>query len=258
MKIFKPRSHPYRRRGWSGVPRIVIVPSPVLQDVRVVGEALEKHLDIIVAIDDDWRDLIASGDDFDLMLKLKMNILDAVSSSCMTSIGNVCPAVVLHHSDIALLWLDDHGNARPLSMKEMLKRRELLYAHSLEFRDDLKLFRLQTYKPLEHNRFFGEQFENLALEFYEMLYGSRDIGRWRGLTGASTLPGMAEAVARAARRFVVELCVSGDYNICPGILLTDRGDRVDVEILKISAKAENYVARIDLAGLLANPKTSPS
>jgi hypothetical protein len=245
------------------VPRIVIVPSPILQlaDVRVVGEALEKHLDIIVAIDDDWRDLIASADDYDLMLKLKTNILDAVSSSCMTGIGNVCPAVVLHRSDIELLWLDDHGNVRPLSVKEMLRRRELLYVYSLEFRDDLKLLRFQTYKPLEHkhSRFFGEQFENLELEFYEMLYGSRrDVERWRRLTGASTLPGMAEAVARAARRFVVELCVSGDYNICPGILLTDRGDRVDVEILKISAKAENYVARIDLAGLLANPKTSPS
>ena len=235
------------------MPRIVIIPAPVFhrEDVRVVGEALEKHLDIIIAVDDEWRDLIASGDDADLMLKLKMNILDAISG-CVTGIGNVCPAIVLHRSDIALLWLDDYGGVRPLSVKEMVRKRELLYAYSLEPRDDLKLLRLQTYKPLEHNRFFGEQFENLELEFYELLYGSRDVERWRKLTGAGTLPAIAGAVARAARRFVMELCVFGEYNACPGILLLDRGSQVDVKILRISAKTENYTARIDLAGLLAN------
>jgi hypothetical protein len=253
MRAFKLLSPPWRW-GWSGVPRIVIIPAPVFhrEDVRVVGEALEKHLDIIIAIDDEWRDLIASGDDADLVLKLKMDILDAVSGGCMKSIGNICPAIVLHRSDIALLWLDDYGSIRPLSVKEMVRRRELLYAYSLEPRGDLKLLRLQTYKPLEHDRFFGEQFENLELEFYELLYGSRDVERWRKLTGVSTLPSMAEAVARATRRFVMELCVFGEYNACPGILLLDRGSQVDVKILRITAKAENYMARIDLAGLLAN------
>jgi hypothetical protein len=238
------------------MPRIVIVPSPVLdlEDVRVVGEALEYHLETIIAVDDEWRDLIASGDDADLMLKLKMNILDAISGGCMTSIGNICPAIVLHRSDIALLWLDDYGSIRPLSMKEMVRRRELLYAYSLEPRDDLKLFRLQTYKPLEpgHSRFFSEQFENLELEIYEMLYGSKDLERWRRITRVTALPAIAEAVAEATRRYVMGLCVFGDYNVCPGILLTSHEDRVDVKILKISAKAENYLSRIDLAGLLAS------
>jgi hypothetical protein len=225
-----------------------------LQDIgAVVGEALEFHLETIVAIDDEWKDLIIAGDDHELILKLKMDIFDAISSGCVTGIGNICPAIVLHRSDIALLWLDDYGAARLLSVKEMVRRKELLYAHGLDFRDDVKLFRLQTYRPLEpkHDLFFGEQFENLALELYEMLYGSKDVERWRRITRAGTLPSIVEAVARAARRFVVELCVSGDYNICPGILLTDSGGRVDVEILRITSKPENnYIARVDLAGLL--------
>jgi hypothetical protein len=234
------------------VPRIVIVPSPVLNlaDVRVVGEALEHHLDVIIAIDDEWRDLIASSDDADLMLKLKMNILDALSG-CQTGVGNVCPAIILHRSNIEFVWLAEDGTAKLLSVKEMLRRREILYAVTTEPPEGLRLFRLQTYRPLENARFFDEQFENLELEVYEALYGSSDVNRWRMLTGASTLPSIAEAVARTARRYVVEHCVFSDYNVCPGVLLTSR-DRVDVRILRISSKAENYMAQVDLAGLLAN------
>ncbi len=237
------------------MPRIVIIPSPVFDvfsDVRAVGEALEHHLDIIIAVDDEWRDLITAYDDADLIRRLKMAVLDAVSG-CRTGVGNVCPAVVLHRSDIELVWLDDDGTAKLLSVKEMVRRRELLYATLTEPPEGVRLLRLQTYKPMEpgHNLFFDMQFENLELEFYEMLYGSRDVERWERITGASTLPSIAEAVTRATKRHVMEHCVFGDYNVCPGILLTS-GDRVDVRILKISAKAENYMAWIDLANLLAS------
>jgi hypothetical protein len=219
-----------------------------------VGEALEKHLEIIVALDDEWRDLIPAYDDADLMLKLKMHVLDAVSG-CKTGAGNRCPAVVLRHDDIRLLWLADDGTTGLLSVKEMARRRELLYAPGVEPAEGVKLFRLQTHKPMEpeHAPFLDDQFANLELEFYESLHSSkRDVERWRKLAGASTLPAIAGAVARAARRFVMELCVFGEYNACPGVLLLDRGSRVDVEILKISARAENYIARVDLAGLLAS------
>jgi hypothetical protein len=182
-----------------------------------------------------------------------MNIIDAISG-CVTGVGNVCPALILHRHDIELLWLDDYGVARFLSVKEVVRRRELLYAYDLEHQDGLKLFRLQTYKPLEpgRRRFFSEQFENLELEIYEMLYGSKDLERWRRITRVTALPAMAGAVAEAARKYAVELCIFGEYNVCPGMLLLEHGGRVDVKILKISAKAENYLSRIDLAGLLAN------
>jgi hypothetical protein len=225
-----------------------------LADVRVVGEALERHLDVIIAIDDEWRDLIASGDDADLMLKLKMNILDAVSG-CKTGVGNVCPAVVLHHSDIELLWLADDGSVRFLSVKEMARRGELLYAVTAEPPEGVRLLRLQTFRPLErgHSLFFDRQFEDLELELYESLYGSRDAERWRRVARAATLPRIAEVVARAARRYVMELCVSGDYNVCPGVLLLNTGGRVGVKILRLTSKPENnYVSRVDLAGLLAS------
>jgi hypothetical protein len=235
------------------VPRIVIVPSPIfnLKYAIEVGRAVEAHLDVIIAIDDEWRDLIASNDDVDLMLKLKMRVLNAISG-CITGVGNICPAIILHRSDVALMWLADDGTTGLLSVKEMVRRNEIIYAYSLEPPEGVKLLRLQTYKPLENAWFFDEQFENMELEVYEMLYGSSDVNRWRMLTGASTLPSIAEAVARTARRYVVEHCVSGDYNVCPGILLVDSGDRVDVKILRISAKTENYMAQVDLAGLLAN------
>jgi hypothetical protein len=240
--------------GVREVPRLVVIPAPIfrLDHVRVVGEAIDLHVDVVVAIDDEWRDLIAHDDDADLMLKLRMRVLDAISG-CKTGVGNICPAVVLHRSDIALLWLVDDGTARFLSVKEMARRGELLYAYDLEPQDDLKLFRLQTYKPLEpgHRHFFVEQFEILELELYEALYGSRDLERWRRLARAGTLPAIAGAVAGAARRFVEELCFFGDYNICPGILLTSCENRVDVKILKITSKPD-YISRIDLAGLLAN------
>jgi hypothetical protein len=236
------------------VPRIVIIPSPIFNHahVRAVGEALEHHLDVIIAIDDEWRDLIPAYDDVDLMLRLKMYVLDAVSG-CKTGVGNICPAVVLRHDDIRLLWLADDGSTGLLSVKEMVRRRELLYAPNVEPTEGVKLFRLQTHKPMEpeHSLFFDRQFENLELEFYELLYGSRDIERWRKLAGAGTLPAIAGAVARATRRFVAELCVFDEHNTCPGILLTSHEDRVDVKILRITAKPENrYIARVDLAGLL--------
>jgi hypothetical protein len=238
------------------MPRIVVIPSPFFDyfsHVRVVGEALDVHLDVIIAVDGEWAGLIASSDE-DLKLKLKMLVLDAISG-CVTGIGNVCPAVVLHRSDVELIWLDEDGSAKFLSVKEMARRRELLYAYPAEEPPEgVRLLRLQTYKPLEpkHRLFFDEQFEILELELYEMLYGNRDLERWRRLTGASTLPAITGAVARAARRFVEELCIFGDYNACPGMLLLNHGDRVDVKILRISSKAENYVARVDLAGLLAS------
>jgi hypothetical protein len=224
-----------------------------LNEAVEVGRAIEVHLDLIVAVDDEWKNLIPADDDIDLVLKLKTTVIDALSG-CKTGVGNVCPAVVLHRSDIALLWLDDYGDVRSLSVKEMVRRRELLYAYDLEHQDGLKLFRLQTYKPLEpgRRRFFSEQFENLELEIYEMLYGSKDLERWRRITRVTALPAMAGAVAEAARKYAVELCIFGEYNVCPGILLASHGNRVDVKILKISAKAENYLSRIDLAGLLAN------
>jgi hypothetical protein len=238
------------------VPRIVVIPSPMFDlydHVVEVGRAVEAHLDVIVAVDDEWKDLIPAYDDADLTLKLKMNILDAMSG-CKTGVGNVCPAVILHRSDIELLWLVDDGTTKFLSMKEMLRRKELLYATSVEPPEEIKLFRLQTFRPLEpsHSRFFNGQFENLELELYESLYGSRDVERWRRLARVATLPAITMTVAEAARRYVMELCVFGDYNVCPGILLIDRGNQVDVKILKISAKAENYLSRIDLAGLLAS------
>jgi hypothetical protein len=237
------------------VPRIVIIPSPRFElatDVRVVGEALEHHLETIIAIDDEWRDLIASGDDADLMLKLKMYILDAVSG-CKTGFGNICHAAVLHRSDIVLVWLDEDGATRFISVKDVVRRRELLYAYPAEEPEGVRLLRLQTFKPLEprHRLFFSEQFEILELELYEMLHGNRDLERWRRLAGAGTLPSIVEAVAGAARRFVEELCFFGDYNLCPGILLLSGEDRVDVKILKITSKPD-YVARIDLAGLLSS------
>jgi hypothetical protein len=233
------------------VPRIVVIPSPVFVESNVVevGRAVEAHLDIVVAIDDEWRSLIVHGDDIDLALKLKMYILDALAG-CKTGTGNICPAIVLHRSDIALLWLDDYGNVQLLSIKEMIRKGELLYAYSLEPRDDLKLFRLQTYKPQEHTRFFDEQFENLGLELYELLYGSQDLNRWRRITRATTLPEIARVVTEATRRYVADLCIFGEYNVCPGILLLGE-NRVDVKILKITSKPD-YVARIDLAGLLAS------
>jgi hypothetical protein len=236
------------------VPRIVIIPSPEFEftDVRVVGEVLEPHLEIIVAVDDEWRDLLVSSDDANLVHRLKMAVLDAVSG-CRTGVGNVCHAAVLHRSDIVLVWLDEDGVARFISVKDVVRRRELLYAYPAEEPEGVRLLRLQTFKPLEprHRLFFGEQFEILELEMYEALHGSRDLERWRRLTGAGTLPAITGAVARAARRFVEELCFFGEYNVCPGILLT-HGSRVDAKILRISAKAENYIAQIDLAGLLAN------
>jgi hypothetical protein len=238
------------------VPRIVIIPSPVfdrVRHVRVVGEALDIHLDVLIAVDGDWVNLIAPDDD-DLKLKLKMHVLDAISG-CITGVGVVCPAVVLHRSDIALLWLVDDGTVRFLSVKEMVRRGEILYATTpAEPPEEAKLFRLQTFKPLEpeHRPFFDDQFENLELEMYEVLHGSKDVERWRRVTRAGTLPAIADVAARATRRHVVELCVFNEYNVCPGILLSQVEDRVDVKILKISAKAENYVARVDLAGLLAN------
>jgi hypothetical protein len=259
MKAFKPRSPPSRggARGWGGVPRIVIIPSPVFsesEDVRLVGEALEKHLDVVIAVDDEWKNLIAHSDDIDLALKLKMYILDAISG-CRTGIGNVCPAIVLHRSDIALLWLDDDSSVHLLSVKEMVRRKELLYAYDLEPSNETKLFRLQTYRPSDpkHAIFFDRQFENLELEVYEVLYGSSDIKRWRKLTKAAVLPKIAEIVARATRRYVMELCVFDEYNLCPGVLLLSHEDKMDVRILKITSKPENnYIARIDLAGLLAS------
>ncbi len=238
------------------MPRIVAIPSPVfvLSDARVVGEALEAHLDTIIAVDDEWRDLIPAYDDADLMLKLKMRVLDAVSG-CKTGAGNICPAIILRRDDIKLLWVADDGSSGLLSVKEMVRRGELLYAPAVEPPEGVRLLRLQTYKPMEprHNPFFGGQFEILELETYEALYSysSRDIERWRRVTRTGTLPSIAEAVAGATRRYVAELCVFGDYNVCPGVLLLSHEDRVDVRILKISAKAEDYMARIDLAGLLA-------
>jgi hypothetical protein len=236
------------------MPRIVVIPSPdfKLDYVRTVGEAVERHLDIIIAIDDEWRDLIAHGDDMDLMLRLKTYIIDAISG-CKTGVGNVCSAIILHRHDIELLWLDDDGSPRTLSVKEMVRRKELLYAYPVELPENAKLLRLQTYKPFEHVQFFEEQFENLGLEFYEMLYGTRDVERWRRLAGATALPKIAESVARATRRFVLELCIFDEYNVCPGILLNQIEDRVDVKILKITSKPD-YVARIDLAGLLASSR----
>ncbi len=238
------------------MPRIVVIPAPIFDsdDVRIVGEALEKHIDTIVAIDDEWSQLISAHDNLDLALKLKMTVLDGISG-CISGVGNVCHAVVLHRSDIELAWLDEDGVAKLLSVKEMLRRREILYAVTAELPKGVKLFRLQTYKPLEqkHARFFEEQFENLELEIYELLYGSADAERWRRITGAATLPRITETVARATRRFVMEFCIFDEYNICPGILLLGRDDRVDVKILRITSKPENnYVAQIDLAGLLAN------
>jgi hypothetical protein len=237
------------------VPRIVIIPAPEFrfEHTRVVGEALERHLDVIVAIDDDWRELIAHSDDADLVLKLKLNVLDAISG-CTTGAGVVCPVVVLHRFDIELVWLAGNGVAELLSVKEIVRRGETPYIVPAEPPEGVKLLRLQTYKPLEHARFFDEQFENLEFEVYGMLHVSKkDVERWRRLTGASTLPAITGAVARAARRYVMELCVSGDYNACPGILLSQAGGRVGVEILKITSKPEtNYLSRIDLAGLLAS------
>jgi hypothetical protein len=244
--------------GWSGVPRIAVIPAPVLRKsyVRVVGEALERHLEVVIAIDDEWKDLIASGDDIDLTLKLRMRILDAVSG-CKTEVGNVCPAVVLRRDDIRLLWLADDGGARFLSVKEMARRGRALYAEAEEPPEGVRLLRLQTFRPLEHGLFFDRQFENLEFEVHEALRGSRDVERWRRLTGASTLPGIAEAMARAARRHVVESCVFDEYNVCPGMLLLEHGGRVDVKILRISAKTENYIMQIDLAGLLADRRPPP-
>jgi hypothetical protein len=239
------------------VPRIVIIPAPEfgLGYVRMVGEALENHLEIIIAVDDEWKDLIVHDDAADLMLKLKMYAFDAVSG-CKTGVGNVCPAVVLHRFDIALLWLDDSGVSRLLSVKEMVRRGEMLYvATPAEPPEEAKLFRLQTFKPLEpeHRPFFDDQFENLELEMYEVLRGSKDVERWRRVTRAGALPAVAEAAARATRRYVAELCVFGDYNVCPGMLLLNAGGRVDVKILKLTSKPENnYVVRVDLAGLLAS------
>jgi hypothetical protein len=231
------------------------------QQTKVVGEALDVHLETIIIVDDEWRDLIVSTNDEDLKLKLKMRVLDGISG-CVTGIGNVCPAVVLHRSGIDLVWLADDGGVQLLSVKEMVRRGELLYAYTVEPPDGVRLLRLQTYRPLEprHSALFDGQFENLWLELYEALYISRgDVERWRRITRAATLPEITRVATEATRRYVMEFCVFGDYNVCPGILLT-HGDRVDVRILRISAKAENYVARIDLAGLLANrqPPVQPS
>jgi hypothetical protein len=256
MKAFKPRSLPEGvERGWSRMPRIVLIPSPIFgfNEVVEVGRAIEAHLDVIIAIDDEWKDLIPAYDDVDLMHKVKTNVLDAISG-CIVGVGNVCPAVVLHRTDIVLLWLVDDGSVRFLSIKEMIRRKELLYAHDLEPSGETKLLRLQTYRPLEpkHSFFFNHQFENLELEFYEMLYSSRgDVERWRRITGATTLPAIAKTVTEATRRFVLEFCVFGEYNVCPGILLLGE-NRVDVKILKIASKSVNYVTQIDLAGLLAS------
>ena len=242
------------------MPRIVIVPAPAWEYgyARAVGEALDPHLDVIVAVDDEWRDLISPSSDDDLKLGLKMAVLDGISG-CVTGAGNVCPAVVLHRFDIELVWLAGNGTAELLSVKETVRRGETPYIMPAEFPGRARLLRLQTYKPLEHARFFDEQFENLEFEVYEMLHGSKkDVERWRRLTGAATLPAMAGAVAGATRRFVLELCVFGDYNVCPGILLSRAEGRVGVEILKITPKPEtNYISRIDLAGLLA-PNRQPS
>ena len=237
------------------MPRIVIIPSPVFNYTyaRRVGEMLDLHVDAVIAVDDEWRGLIPNDGEEELKLRLKMAVLDAISG-CVTGVGNVCPAVVLHRADVELLWLADDGSARFLSVKGMVRRGELPHAAGVEPPEGVKLFRLQTYKPLEHARFFDEQFENLEFEVYEMLHGSKkDVERWRRLTGASTLPAIAGAVAGAARRFVMELCVFGDYNVCPGMLLSNTGDRVDVKILKLTSKPENnYMARVDLAGLLTS------
>ena len=237
------------------MPRIVIIPSPVFdrfRHVRAVGEALDGHLDVIIAIDDEWRDLIASSDDEELKLKLKMAVLDGISG-CISGVGGACPAVVLHRSDVELLWLADDGSVRPLSMKEIVRRRELLYAVTVEPPEGVRLFRLQTYRPLEpgHRPFFDDQFENLELEMYEALYGSPDVERWRRLARATTLPRITEVISRAVKRFIMELCVFDEYNVCPGILLLNHGDRVDMKILKMTSKPD-YVTRIDLAGLLAD------
>jgi hypothetical protein len=236
------------------VPRIVIIPSPVFEYIYAghVGGMLDPHLDVIVEVDDEWRDLIPSDGEEDLKLRLRMAILDAVSG-CATGIGVECPAVALHHRDIELLWLADDGTVRFISVKEAARRGEILYVAVVEPPEGVRLLRLQTFKPLEYARFFEDQFENLGFEFYEMLYESRgDVNRWRRITRAGTLPSIAEAVAGAARRFVMELCVFGEYNVCPGILLNQAEGRVDVKILKITSKPEtNYISRIDLAGLLA-------
>jgi hypothetical protein len=237
------------------MPRIVIIPSPAfnLASVEEAGRVIEAHLDIIIAVDDEWRDLIPAYDDADLILKLKTHIIDAIFG-CVTGIGNTCPAVVLHRSDIALLHLADDGTVRLLSVKEMVKRKELLYATTVEPVENSKLLRLQTYKPLEHVCFFNDQFGILELEVYERLYDSRrDVERWRRLTRAITLPAIARAVAEATRRYVMELCIFNEYNVCPGILLTSHEGRTNVKILRITGKPENgYIAQIDLAGLLAN------
>jgi hypothetical protein len=239
------------------MPRLVVVPAPVFQTgfAPILGRALEVHLDVIVTIDDEWKNLIIeASDDYELVLKLKMYVIDAVSTACKTGVGIVCPAVVLHRNDVNLIWLVDNGSVSLLSMKEMVRRGELIYATTLEELEDVKLFRLQTYKPLEHEhrRFFDYQFENLELELYEALYGSSDLERWRRLTGFATLPGITRTVVEAVKRYVAELCVFGEYNVCPGIVLTAHENRVDVKILRMTTKAENYMTRIDLAGLLAN------
>jgi hypothetical protein len=221
-----------------------------------VGEALERHLEVVIAVDDEWRGLIGAGDDADLTLKLRMRVLGAVSG-CRTEVGNVCPAVVLRRDDIRLLWLADDGGARFLSVKEMARRGRALYAEAEEPPEGVRLLRLQTYRPLEHGPFFDGQFEHLEFEVHEALRGSRDLERWRRLTGAGTLPGIAGAVAGAARRHVMESCVFDEYNVCPGVLLLEHGGRVDVEILRISARAENHIARVDLAGLLAGRQPPP-
>ncbi len=240
------------------MPRIVVIPAPVFRKsyAGVVGEVLERHLEVVVAVDDEWRGLLGAGDDVELVLKLRMRVLGAVSG-CRTEVGNVCPAVVLSRDDIRLLWLADDGGARFLSVKEMARRGRMLYAEAEEPPEGVRLLRLQTYRPLEHDLFFDRRFENLEFEVHEALRGSRDIERWGRLTGASTLPDIAGAVAGAARRYVVEHCVFDEYNVCPGMLLLEHGGRVDVKILKISAKAESYIARVDLASLLASSRQPP-
>ena len=237
------------------MPRIVIIPSPVFNYTyaRRVGEMLDLHVDAVIAVDDEWRGLIPNDGEEELKLRLKMAVLDAISG-CVAGVGNVCPAVVLHRADVELLWLADDGSARFLSVKGMVRRGELPHAAGVEPPEGVKLFRLQTYKPLECARFFEDQFENLELEFYELLRGARgDVGRWKRIAKAGTLPAIAEAVARAARRYVEGLCFFGDYNACPGILLSSTGGQVDVKILKLTSKPEtNHVSRVDLAGLLTS------
>ncbi len=130
----------------------------------------------------------------------------------------------------------------------------------------MRLLRLQTYRPLEHDLFFNGQFENLEFEVHEALRGSGDIERWGRLAGANTLPGMAGAVAGAARRHVVEHYVFGEYNVCPGMLLLERGGRVDVKILRLSAEAEGLhgagrpsrPARAQPAASPARPRPLPA